>query len=247
VQVRLNYREPGITKREPDTPDNLIEREPKSAMIASPAADNLKPLHLPANLFAAYLAAATYEGRHAPPDLSKPQNYNFRTRIRAASREEPNFAGRWVLASWGCGTGCSDGRLVNVATGAVLPLPDAVITEPLPEPTMDVFVYKRDSRLLVVNGHDGEGDTTPYNPRCYILNDGEVPYLEQRECIAPPTPERPPALVEMMPAPQPHQHHPVMRELPESHAYRPPPPEPMPAKCFTVYPAVPPPDCFNRR
>jgi len=46
VQVRLNYREPRITKPEPDVPDNLTEREPKSAMIASPAADNLKPLHL---------------------------------------------------------------------------------------------------------------------------------------------------------------------------------------------------------
>jgi hypothetical protein len=46
VQVRLNYREPGITEREPGARDNLIEREPNSAMIASPAADNLKPLQL---------------------------------------------------------------------------------------------------------------------------------------------------------------------------------------------------------
>jgi hypothetical protein len=38
--------EPGITEREPDTLDNLADREPKFAMIASPAADNLKPLHL---------------------------------------------------------------------------------------------------------------------------------------------------------------------------------------------------------
>jgi hypothetical protein len=204
-------------------------------------------LHLPPIFSAAYPAAPTYEGRHVPPDLSKPQNYNFRTRIRGASREDPNFAGRWVFANWGCGTGCSDGRLVNVATGAVLPLPNAVITEPLRDPTMDVYVYKRDSRLLVVNGHDGEGDTTPYHPRCYVLYDSEVSHLDQRECVAPTTPESPPALVEAMPAAQPHQRGPVMGELPESHPYRPPPPEPMPAKCFTVYPAVPPPDCFNRR
>ena len=44
MQVRLNYREPRIIEREPDAPDNLTEREPKSAMIASRAADNLKPL-----------------------------------------------------------------------------------------------------------------------------------------------------------------------------------------------------------
>ena len=46
MQVRLNYREPRITKPEPDAPDNLTQREPKSAMIASPAADNLKPLQV---------------------------------------------------------------------------------------------------------------------------------------------------------------------------------------------------------
>jgi hypothetical protein len=46
VQARLNYREPGITEREPDALDNLIEREPKSPMIARPAADDCKPLHL---------------------------------------------------------------------------------------------------------------------------------------------------------------------------------------------------------
>ena len=46
MQVRLNYREPRITKPEPDVPDNLTQREPKSAMIASPAADNLKPLQV---------------------------------------------------------------------------------------------------------------------------------------------------------------------------------------------------------
>jgi hypothetical protein len=34
------------TEREPDAPDNLTERELKSPMIASPAADNLKPLHV---------------------------------------------------------------------------------------------------------------------------------------------------------------------------------------------------------
>ena len=48
MQVRLNYREPRITKPEPDVPDNLTQREPKSAMIASPAADNLKPLQVAA-------------------------------------------------------------------------------------------------------------------------------------------------------------------------------------------------------
>ena len=46
MQVRLNYREPGITEREPAAPDNLTEREPKSAIIARRSADDCEPLHL---------------------------------------------------------------------------------------------------------------------------------------------------------------------------------------------------------
>jgi SRSO17 transposase len=46
VQVRLNYREPRITEREPGAPDSLIQRAPKSPMIASRRADKCKPLQV---------------------------------------------------------------------------------------------------------------------------------------------------------------------------------------------------------
>ena len=36
----------GITERDPDAPDSLSARGPKSPMIARPAGDNLKPLHV---------------------------------------------------------------------------------------------------------------------------------------------------------------------------------------------------------
>ena len=44
MQVRLTYPEPRIIEREPGGPDSLTEREPKFAMIASPAADDCAPL-----------------------------------------------------------------------------------------------------------------------------------------------------------------------------------------------------------
>ena len=37
-------------EREPDAPDNLTEREPKSAMIASPGTDDCEPQHLTVGL-----------------------------------------------------------------------------------------------------------------------------------------------------------------------------------------------------
>jgi hypothetical protein len=45
VQARRNYRAPGIIEREPDAPDSLTEPEPKSPMIARPAADDREPLY----------------------------------------------------------------------------------------------------------------------------------------------------------------------------------------------------------
>ena len=75
-------------------PDPNEIAAPSSAPI--PAAP---PTPIPTNLLAAYPAGPIYTGPHAAPDLTEPQNYNFRTRIRAASRKAPNFAGRWVLVN----------------------------------------------------------------------------------------------------------------------------------------------------
>ena len=52
----------------------------------------------------------------APVDLSSPDAWMFRTRLRNAAKQEPNFAGGYVIASWGCGTTCVMGATVNPAT-----------------------------------------------------------------------------------------------------------------------------------
>ena len=69
MQVRLNYREPRITKPEPDVPDNLTQREPKSAMIASPAADNLKPLQIGLSSQCIFVRARHERKETRPPSL----------------------------------------------------------------------------------------------------------------------------------------------------------------------------------
>jgi hypothetical protein len=138
---------------------------------------------------------------------------------------------------------------VNIATGTVLSLPAAVISGPLPEPSADVYTYTRESRLLIVNGHDGEEDTTPYRLRCYVLNDGVTPDLAQQECSAPATLDIPyPIRQETMSSP------PRVSPRSPSSPQLSEPSEPLPStspvttppKCFVVYPAVPPADCFSR-
>lgn len=49
--------------------------------------------------------------------------WNFRTRIRDASEAPPNFGSNAVVATWGCGTGCKSGVLVDRSTGSVHEIP----------------------------------------------------------------------------------------------------------------------------
>jgi hypothetical protein len=47
----------------------------------------------------------------------------FRTNFKEASRQPPNFAGHFRVTTWGCGTACLDGGIVDLSTGRLLPLP----------------------------------------------------------------------------------------------------------------------------
>lgn len=37
----------------------------------------------------------------------------FRTRLREAAAQKPDFAGHYVLARWGCGTECINGAAID--------------------------------------------------------------------------------------------------------------------------------------
>ena len=63
--------------------------------------------------------AAVRHGRAAPLDLrSHPLARKYRTLLRQQLREEGvNFAGRYTLASAGCGTGCSISAIIDARNG----------------------------------------------------------------------------------------------------------------------------------
>ena len=92
--------------------------------------------------FEEFAAEAIFRGAPAPIDLSGETARRFRTRLSAARAEGANFAGRFALVTWGCGTACLSGALLDLRSGAVHPLPIA------PELGLD---FRADSRLLIVH------------------------------------------------------------------------------------------------
>lgn len=104
--------------------------------------------------FEDYPAAARHTGRSAKPVLADAQSREYASMLRAAARGKPNFAGRYVLTSFGCGASCTMSAAIDAKTGAVAWLPFTVCCW---EPEIDEpLQFKRNSRLLVVHGSRNE-------------------------------------------------------------------------------------------
>lgn len=68
--------------------------------------------------FKDYTVTEAYIGKTAPLALTSDDRM-FSTRLREASKEKPNFAGRYILTAWGCGTSCLMGAVIDAKTGKV--------------------------------------------------------------------------------------------------------------------------------
>ena len=116
-------------------------------------------------------AAKVQKIRNTRVNLKSHKNANtFRTNLRNAAKEGVNFAGHYILTTWGCGTNCSQSAIIDARNGRVFfprelegagfgfcELPDD--TEPI--------VSQADSRLLILNGFKG-GDLSVENAPCGI-------------------------------------------------------------------------------
>ena len=70
--------------------------------------------------FQDYPPTIPYTGPRAPLKLHPASDaWMYRTRIREAARHKPNFAGHYILASWGCGAECLESVIIDARTGEV--------------------------------------------------------------------------------------------------------------------------------
>ncbi|MDB5863546.1 MAG: hypothetical protein JWO70_1352 [Betaproteobacteria bacterium] len=112
-------------------------------------------------------AAKRYTGANAAPDVrSDPRSRRYRTQLKGWAREKPNFAGHYILATWGCGTSCTEIAVIDAITGKVFHPPGArsnhiedVHSEVLVEgkegerrSDFGALHYRADSRLLILFG-----------------------------------------------------------------------------------------------
>ena len=79
--------------------------------------------------FADYKTTRFYKGKPIRPTIEKHQRM-FQTRIRQGARHGPNFAGMYIIASWGCGSGCVSFAVVNARTGKVYDAPFSILGVP---------------------------------------------------------------------------------------------------------------------
>ncbi|HEX8499956.1 MAG TPA: hypothetical protein VF659_05135 [Pyrinomonadaceae bacterium] len=143
----------------------------------------------PAPRFEDYPAREVYRGPVAPVRLDSPRARMFRTRLSEDSRSGPNFAGRYTVVVWGCGTGCAQMGVVDSKTGRVFfpPLEYTDIPDMEDEAARSQW-FRLDSRLLRVtrNYYDGAGGYAAY----YYLFDGKrFRLLRKAEERLPPPPE----------------------------------------------------------
>jgi hypothetical protein len=91
----------------------------------------------------------------------------MRTRLSEALAGGVNFAGHYIVASWGCGTGCISGCIIEAKTGkAYWPLAlNALGVWYDGENYADEPVeFRKNSRLLIIRGSPGVKDNQPEKP-----------------------------------------------------------------------------------
>jgi hypothetical protein len=143
----------------------------------------------PAPRFEDYPVREVYRGPVARVRLDSGRARMFRTRLREDSRGGPNFAGRYTVVVWGCGTGCAQMGVVDARTGQVYFPPVEYMDIPdMEDAESRSRVFRLDSRLLVITQYHYDTQRT-YTAYYYLFGGGRFRLLRKAEERTPPTPD----------------------------------------------------------
>lgn len=109
----------------------------------------------PAPTFSDFSTGVLYRGARSDPDLSSREAYSFRTRLRQGASLPANFASNFRLVTWGCGTTCEHGAVIDQRNGRVTFLPFFICCTKSEE-AAEPIDFRSDSALIVFTGLRGE-------------------------------------------------------------------------------------------
>jgi hypothetical protein len=128
--------------------------------------------------FANYPVTDSYKGNVARPKFRTREEYEYRTRLRdVVSRDDkPNFAGRYYVATWGCGSACVSSGIVDARTGLVTMVPFTISGWREVHNAFESVDYRPNSRLIVFSGERNEkGDMGQH---FYVMEKGRLKFLK---------------------------------------------------------------------
>jgi hypothetical protein len=106
--------------------------------------------------FEDFPASEEFKGKVAPVKLSSARARKFRTVLKENASKGVNFAGHYVIATWGCGADCLEFAIIDARTGRVYFTPSLLTVAGLPDQKEDRLQFRKDSRLLIVVGARNE-------------------------------------------------------------------------------------------
>jgi hypothetical protein len=105
------------------------------------------------------------------------EDRTFRARLRDASQGKPNLAGRYILTSWGCGTTCLMGAVIDAKTGKVIWFPLTICCWGSDvDDNFNPIEFRLKSNLIVFSGlrNEKEGDNGAH---FYKIEDGKFTHI----------------------------------------------------------------------
>lgn len=99
-----------------------------------------------------------YSGKPASAKIIGNRARMYRTRIREGAAKGPNFAGRYTIVRWGCGSDCQQFAIVDAASGQIfspreiLQIESCCFTGLDSLSTEETIQFRKDSRLLITVG-----------------------------------------------------------------------------------------------
>ena len=129
--------------------------------------------------FKDYPAGELYKGATAPLVLAQ-KDQEFRGKLRAAAKsQKPNFAGHYILTTWGCGGGCVMGAVIDARTGKVYWWEFTVCCWPETDDNFKPIDFRADSRLIIFSGlrNEKEGDDGAH---FYVFDNGQFKFLKTK-------------------------------------------------------------------